>query len=100
MLFVVFIPRGLQQGNKWPQAWHSIYLVFSRFVFAIGIILVILPTLLGIKNSFFRTILDTRLFNFLAKISFCVYLVHYIVLSQIISYKTYDIYYFIEDILV
>lgn len=98
MAFLVFVPRSLQENGNWDQVWHSLYLVSSRLLFNVGILLVILPTLLGLKTSFFRTILDTKLFNFIAKISFCVYLVHYIVLSQEIAYRAYDVYYYPKDI--
>ena len=97
MAFVVFVTRPLQTGSQWPQVWHTLYFCYSRIIFILGLIMVISSTLLGIKTSFFKTILDTSLFSFIAKISFCVYLVHYIVLSQIISYVKGDIYYFIPD---
>ena len=56
-----------------------------------------MSTLLGIKSSFFRTVLDTKFFNFMAKISFCVYLVHYIVITQVLGNNKIDLYYNIED---
>lgn len=72
---------------------HSLYLCFSRVFFNLGITLTITPTLLGVRNSFVMTLLDTSLFKFLAKISFCGYLVHYIVLSQVLAVEKTDTYY-------
>jgi peptidoglycan/LPS O-acetylase OafA/YrhL len=97
MAFLAFIPRTLQNGAEWPQIVHSLYLCFSRVLFNIGIILTLGPSLLGLKCSFFRTILDTSLFNYIAKISFCGYLVHYIILSQVLGVVTIDTYYSISD---
>ena len=85
MAFIAFIPRTLQNGGTWPQILDSLYLCFSRMLFNIGIILVIFPTLLGLKGSFFNTILDTYLFNLVGKISFCAYLLHYIVVTQMLG---------------
>lgn len=96
MAFLVFIPRTLQEGGEWPQIWHSLYFCLSKPLFILGMVFVILPPLLGIK-SFFRTILDTRLFNFIAKISFCTYLVHLMVIYQFYTSRAYDFYYSIID---
>lgn len=66
-------------------------------LFIVGIIMLVLPTILGCKHSFFKLILDNKLFNFMAKISFCTYLVHLIVLIQYIFSRTEDSYYSITD---
>ena len=59
--------------------------------------MVIFPTILGCKGSFFKTLLDNTLFNFLAKISFCTYLIHLIVITQYTNSRTYDYYYSIPN---
>lgn len=97
MAFLTFIPHTLQNGGSWPQIAHSLYLCFSRVFFNLGIALAIGPTLLGIQNSFVMTLLDSSLFDFLAKISFCGYLVHYIVLSQVLAVEKTDTYYDIPE---
>lgn len=97
MAFLAFIPRTLQAGYEWPQILHSLYLCFSRVLFNLGIVLTLGPSLLGIKSSFFRTVLDTSLFNIIAKLSFCGYLVHYMIISQFLAAVTYDTYYQITD---
>lgn len=66
-------------------------------LFNVGIVMTIGPSLLGIKSSFFRTALDTSLFNIIAKLSFCCYLVHYMVISQYLANTTIDTYYKISD---
>ena len=97
---LIIIPRSLQVGHHWDQIWHSLYLCFSRIFICFGIFMIIFPTLLGIKSSFFRTILDSSLFNILAKISFCTYLMHYMIITQIFASQTYDIYYNLPDVFI
>lgn len=60
-------------------------------------LMVIFPTILGCQGSFFKTLLDNTLFNFLAKISFCTYLIHLIVITQYTNSRTYDYYYSIPN---
>lgn len=98
MVTLLILPRDLQVGHQWGQIWHSLYLCFSRLIICICILMFTLPTLLGIKNSFFRTVLDTTLFNILAKISFCTYLIHYMIITQTVASQTYDIYYNLLDV--
>lgn len=43
------------------------------------------------------TTIDTYFFNFLAKISFCAYLIHYVVLSQIIGVESVGTYYYVPE---
>lgn len=97
MAFIVLIPRTLQLGFTWPQIIHSIYFCFSKPLFIIGMTMMILPTILGIKNSFFRLILDCTLFNCVAKVSFCTYLVHLMFIYQFYTSRSYDMYSNVED---
>lgn len=60
----------------------------------------ILPSLLGIRHSFFRLILCSKILSFIAKISFCTYLVHLMVVYGFIYDRSYDIYYSLLDIFV
>jgi peptidoglycan/LPS O-acetylase OafA/YrhL len=55
--------------------------------------MIILSSLLGIKGSFFQYLLDTRVFSIIAKISFCVYLVHYILVGHWLAGNKMDLYY-------
>jgi hypothetical protein len=80
ILFIVFIPRTLQVGHKWPQVVHSFYLTFTKLFFVIGVSMLVTPALLGIKNDLVYFLMDTKLFNFTAKISFWTYLIHYMVI--------------------
>ena len=42
-------------------------------------------------------LLDTSLFNVMAKISFSTYLIHLMVITQFFTSRTYDVYYSIDD---
>jgi len=46
--------------------------------------MVVIPTALGIKRSFFELILNCKLLMVIARISFCTYLVHLMVIYQVI----------------
>ena len=93
LAFWVFIPRTLQVGTQWPQWLHSLYQSTSNLIFVLALYLTILPSLLGFKQSIIRLCLDTKLFNFIAKISFCTYLIHYIFIETWIYSRTYSQYY-------
>ena len=93
MSLVAFIPRSLQTGTAWPQINHSLYWGLSKPVFLLGMGMTILPTMLGHSHSFFNLILTPKLFHFIARISFCTYLVHLMVLYYFILSRNYDIYY-------
>lgn len=79
LIFIVVIPRTLQVGHIWPQTVHSIYLTFTKLFFVIGVSLLASPSLLGIKDDFFFWLMDTKIANSIAKISFWTYLIHYMI---------------------
>jgi len=97
MVLVTFIVRPLQTGSHWPQEAHSFYLVLSKPVFIFGMILTVLPSILGIRHSFFALILNVKLFAWIARISFCSYLVHLMVIVWYYYTRTYDVYYKFQD---
>ena len=80
ILFIVLIPRTLQLGHKWAQIFHSLYLSSTKLFFVMGVSMIIAPCLLGIKNDIVFWFMDTKLFNFISKISFWTYLVHFMVI--------------------
>ena len=90
--FLIFIQRTNQNYMYWPQYVHSLYLTYAKTLFVIAISLIVLPSLLG-ADSMVRFIMDTKFFNFVAKVSYCTYLVHAIFIFQwLIQYKV-DLYY-------
>ena len=73
---------------------------FGRSLFPFAILMTVLPSLLGVKNTFIRTLLDKTTFNFLARISYAVYLVHGLVILYVSNTKRYDTYFWISDLYV
>lgn len=88
LCFVILVPRTAQgDDHHWSQLAHSLYLTYAKIFYVFGVALIVLPSLLGI-NTFVRFILDTKAFNFIAKISFWTYLVHLTFMDQwIYSFK-------------
>lgn len=93
LIFIVTIVRTLQLDYKWPQAIHSLYLTVSKLFFVMGVSMLVTPALLGIKNDLVFFLMDTKLFNFIAKISFWTYLIHYMVIEHSCFVQKLDFYY-------
>jgi peptidoglycan/LPS O-acetylase OafA/YrhL len=55
--------------------------------------LTIFPSLIGCKNSVIKFTMDTIFFNFIAKISFCTYLIHLTLVQIWVNSRTYSRYY-------
>lgn len=92
IFFIMFIQRTNQNEHRWPQFVHSLYLTYAKTLFVMGLSLGILPSILGVR-SFINFIMDTKLFNFIAKVSFCTYLLHVLVIYQWIGKISVDTYY-------
>lgn len=61
--------------------------------------MLVTPTLVGVKNDLFFFLMDTKLFNFIAKISFWTYLIHYMVIEHSCFVQKLDFYYDVNDVL-
>jgi peptidoglycan/LPS O-acetylase OafA/YrhL len=81
LIFLILIPRTEQIDLIWPQWLQSLYYSLSKVIFVMGVLLMILPTLLNCKGSIINRYLDTSVFNFISKVSFCTYLVHLTVMN-------------------
>ena len=49
LIFIVVVPRTLQEGHAWPQIIHSFYLTFGKLFFVIGVSMLLTPSILGMK---------------------------------------------------
>ena len=90
--FVMFIQRTNQFSPGWPQLVHSLYLTYGKTVFVMGISVALLPSLLGVR-SMVNFAMDTKIFNFIAKVSYCIYLVHFMFLQRWTGGMIIDYYY-------
>ena len=98
MLGTIILPHDLQVGNTWPYWGHGLYLSLEKVSFTLGVYLLILPTLMEVYNiSFF--LLDNKLFNAISKISFWVYLIHFMIVEKMSYGQKVDFYYTPETIL-
>jgi peptidoglycan/LPS O-acetylase OafA/YrhL len=67
-----------------------------KFIFVLGLSFIILPSLLlpvTNKTLLIRFIMDTKLFNAIAKISFCTYLIHLTIIYWYLGGLKYDVYF-------
>lgn len=98
-IFIVFIPRTAQgSAHYWPQFVHSIYLTYGKIIFVFGLSIMILPSLVmrpsekGSK-SLVHFLMDTKAFNYIAKVSFWSYLIHLTFLIVYFGTRFSDFYY-------
>lgn len=82
MIVTVMLPHDMQLGNTWPYWAHGVYLSFEKLSFTAGIYFLILPTILEIPTMAFF-VLDTKFFNFTGKISFWIYLCHFMIVERV-----------------
>ncbi|CAD8208487.1 unnamed protein product [Paramecium octaurelia] len=99
---IIWIIVPLQKDmNAWPSQAQYFYQAFNRVFFVIGVGLCITPALLGCKNDPSRFILGHPFWQPIARISFCMYLTHFIVIlfmtfstTQLVYYQQSHILYF------
>ena len=90
ILFLLFIPSTIPD-NDWSQSLHGVYLGMARLFIVVGVFLLTLPSMLGYTNPL-HSVLESRVLQFIAKISFSAYLFHdiYIIWRNItIPYTAY-----------
>ena len=88
-IFLVFIPRTAQSDSRqWTQFTHSFFLSYGKWGFTFALSLIILPSMLGI----IRFMMDTKFFNWIAKVSFCTYLIHLTAMYLYFQNATTDFY--------
>ena len=78
---MIWIIIPFQTGESdWSTVTQAFYNSLNRVFFLLGMYLCIFAALFGCENDPSRYILGHRIFSPLAKVSFCVYLVHLIVI--------------------
>lgn len=77
--------------HVWNDTQHVFYLIFNRFAFVFGVLLVLLPGVLTGKDFIYK-ILSFKFFSPLAKLAYCTYLAHFFVLARSI-YSTRNSFY-------
>ena len=64
------------------QLDEQVFLYIFRVIFLIGVYLCIFAAMFGCKNDPTKYILGHQVFSPLAKVSFCIYLTHFIVIMD------------------
>ena len=98
MTATIVVIRDLQVGHTWPEWAHAFYLSFEKITYTFGVYLLILPTILEVPNMAFF-LLDTKFFNTISKISFWVYLVHFMVVMWVTFEEKVDFYFGTQSII-
>lgn len=80
--FAIWIIVPFQVGEEWSTVTQAFYNSLNRVVFLLGVYLCVFAAMFGCKNDPSKYILGHRIFSPLAKVSFCIYLVHFIVIMN------------------
>jgi len=81
MIWIAVDMQKSQDIHYWNDTQHVFFLVFNRFVFVFGFMLVILPGLLTGKDVM-HSILGFKAFTPLGRLTYCTYLVHLVVVAR------------------
>lgn len=86
----VIIP--FQKYGNWTTTGQAFYNSLNRVAFLAGLTLVTFPAMFGCKNDPVHIILGHKIFSPGAKISFCMYLTHFIVIMMGVFSNRMDLY--------
>ena len=90
---LVWLPAQVQNNpSNWSPWFHHVFMALNRFLFSIGLLLIVLPTLAGSKTVI-RWILSAGFWTPLATLTFATYLIHVVVLLNYV-YSEKSTYYF------
>lgn len=82
IFFFTYYPRTYKNDpNSWTNGGVYFWLTFQRIIYVFGLNLIFLNNFLG-SNDWIRTILSWKLFGVVARLSFCGYLVHLIIILR------------------
>ena len=85
ILFLILITfNANSEPWTWPQWVNAVYLSLSRPLFIIGIYIFALATFVG-RLQGIRNILGNEILTPIARLTFCIYLVHPIIISSFYS---------------
>jgi peptidoglycan/LPS O-acetylase OafA/YrhL len=83
ILFISYFPRTLQNyGSPWSQAFGYTWNVLDRPVYVMGLFFFLAPVLAG-NLSWIKSVMSCGFFNLMAKLTFCAYLIHVMVVAFI-----------------
>ncbi|KAL4436160.1 hypothetical protein ABPG74_018144 [Tetrahymena malaccensis] len=82
IFFLIFGPHPLQVNgqNYWNEGFQNFWFGTCRTFYVVGIILVLIPGMCGSQDLLMK-VMSSKIFQFIAKLTFQGYLIHYIVLT-------------------
>jgi peptidoglycan/LPS O-acetylase OafA/YrhL len=90
---IVWVAVPYQKNEViWSTVGQAFYNSLNRVGFILGIMLVTFPAMFGCKNDPCHIILGSWIWSPIAKVSFCMYLVHFIVLMMGVFSNRMDMY--------
>jgi peptidoglycan/LPS O-acetylase OafA/YrhL len=89
---IVWVMAPYQRGAIWSNVGQAFYNSLNRVGFILGIMLVTFPAMFGCKNDPCHIILGNWVWSPVAKVSFCMYLMHFIALLMGIYSNRMDMY--------
>ena len=82
IFFFTYYPRTYKNDpNSWSNGAVYFWLTFQRIIYVFGLNLIFLNDFLG-SNDWIRKILSWKFFGIIARLSFCGYLVHLIIILR------------------
>ncbi len=69
------------------MTFHAVWLTMNRPIFLTGFILITLPGIFGAKNDLINKLMSLRVFEGLGRLSFCMYLVHLMIVMVYVLNK-------------
>lgn len=89
VIILASLPYTLSHDIHWPQIIHSFYASTTHLLYPFGYLLIILPILYGYWNPF-KPFFENSLFQFIGKITFSCYMIHYpyLVWRSVVGYMT------------
>lgn len=81
VLFMIFIYQTalMETWGHWGMAASMLYNGFSRPLFVFGMMIVLFPTFEG-QLGWFKSFMANSLFKVIGKLTYCAYLMHYLIL--------------------
>jgi len=81
VVFIIYPVTG--EGDEWTTDQSAAYLTFSRTAFVIGVGLIVVPTFF-LHSGVIKSILSNYLFAPLAKLTYGIYVIHFMILYAFI----------------
>ena len=98
IFFFTFYPRTYQNDNNaWASGGVYFWITFQRLIYISGLNLLLMPNFLGLKD-YIGSILSWKPLGIISKLSFCGYLMHYMIVQRSVMNSRQSIYLNYENV--